>query len=149
MTVIRLESHRGAAPGPWRGDELRELEAIFAAFRHQGDAVEFVVGATERGEPQFYVIAPEPDSDCVLCISRVGRHYLVEDGAGGLITRVSDLGQLADERPQIVRRHRTMVAKGIGAWLAVRASVEEKVEAMTGEPLELLTHVAPQLAALV
>jgi len=151
MTVIRLKTHRDFAsgPGPWRCDELRELEAIFAAFVHQGGASEYAVGATERGDPQFYVIAPEPDPECVLCVSRVGRLYLVEDGVGGLITKVSDLKQLADQRPNILSPRHRIVAKGVAAWLAVRGSFEEKVEAMMGEPMELITNVAPQLAALV
>jgi hypothetical protein len=149
MTVVRLTPRKEAAPGPWRGDELRELEGIFAAFVHQGDAADYAIGATERGDPQFYVIAPQPDADCVLCISRVGGSYLVEDGGGGLIAKVHDLKQLADQRPLIVSRRHRVVAKTIAAWLAVRSSVEEKVEPIMGEPMDLLTHVTPQLVALI
>jgi hypothetical protein len=93
---------------------------------------------------------PVPGCECVLSISRVGRTYVVEDGTGGLITEASDLHELADDCPHMVRRrHHTLVAKGVAAWLAVRGSVEEKVEAVAGESVELLTHVAPQLAAFV
>lgn len=149
MTVIRLKMHEEGASGRWRKDELRELEGIFAAFVHEGDAAEYAIGTTECDDPQFYVFAPGPDSECVLCVSRIGRDYLIEDGAGGLIAKVSDLGQLADQRAHILgRRHRTIVPKGVAAWLTVRATVEEKMEVVMGEPMELLTHVAPQLAAL-
>jgi hypothetical protein len=34
------------------------------------------------------------------------------------------------------------------AWYALREIFEEKTEAMAGEPMDILTHIAPQLAAL-
>jgi hypothetical protein len=34
------------------------------------------------------------------------------------------------------------------AWAALREAFEEKTEAVMAEPIELLTHIAPQLAAL-
>ena len=34
------------------------------------------------------------------------------------------------------------------AWCALREAVEEKTEAMMAEPMEILTHLAPQLATL-
>ncbi len=149
MTVIRLRQRGNAEPGGWRREELRELEAIFAAFVRYGDAVEYALGATERGEPQFYVLAPEPDCECILSISRVGRVYLVEDGAGMMIERVADLKQLADEGPHIVeRRHRSLLAKGVSAWCAARTAIEERIEPLLAEPVEVLSHIAPQLAAL-
>jgi hypothetical protein len=39
------------------------------------------------------------------------------------------------------------VARVAVAWYAVREAFEEKIEPMLAEPVELLTHVAPQLAA--
>jgi hypothetical protein len=150
MTVIRLSAPADAAPGRWRASELRELEAIFAAFVREGDAAEYALAATERGDPQFYLLMPGPDCECILSVSRIGRGYVVEDGAGVVIAEVSDLRKLADECSHMVgRRHGLMVAKGVAAWLAVRSSVEEKIEAMMGEPVEVITHIAPQLVALV
>ena len=35
------------------------------------------------------------------------------------------------------------------AWVAIRHHYEEKVEPMLAEPVELLTHICPQLAAVV
>ena len=67
-----------------------------------------------------------------------------------MIARAADLKQLADERASIVeRRHRTLMAKGVAACCIVRNAIEERIEPLLGEPMEFLTHVAPQLAALV
>ena len=41
-----------------------------------------------------------------------------------------------------------LLAEVVLAWGAVRAAFEERVEPMLTEPMEVLTHVAPQLAAL-
>jgi hypothetical protein len=46
------------------------------------------------------------------------------------------------------RRKSALVARIAVAWCALREAFEEKTEAMMAEPMELLAHVAPQLAAL-
>ncbi len=59
------------------------------------------------------------------------------------------MGHLADQVRSTLRRHKTaIVAKVVLAWGAVRGAFEERVEPMLAEPMEVLTHVAPQLAAL-
>jgi hypothetical protein len=150
MTVIRLSAHREIRSGHWHRDELRELEGICAAFVTRGVASSYAVGMTERGDPQFYVLASAPDADCVLCITRVGSFYLVEDGAGGVIAKVRDLRRLAAERQDIVARSgRTIAARGLVTYWAVRKAIEDDLEPMMAEPIEILTHIAPQFAALV
>ena len=47
------------------------------------------------------------------------------------------------------RRRGALLAKVAVAWHAFREAFEEKTEALTAEPMEVLTHLAPQLAAIV
>ena len=47
------------------------------------------------------------------------------------------------------RRKMAIVARVAVAWGAVREFFEEKTEAVLGEPIEVLAHIAPQIAPLV
>jgi hypothetical protein len=42
-----------------------------------------------------------------------------------------------------------IIARVAVVWCALREAFEEKTEEIMTEPIELLTHIAPQLAALV
>jgi hypothetical protein len=56
---------------------------------------------------------------------------------------------LAEQAIAVLRRKKTaIVARVAVAWCALRDAIEEKTEAMMAEPFELLTHIAPQLAAI-
>jgi hypothetical protein len=56
---------------------------------------------------------------------------------------------LAEQATAALRRRKgAIVARIAVAWYALREAVEEKTEAMMAEPMEILTHMAPQLAAL-
>jgi hypothetical protein len=41
-----------------------------------------------------------------------------------------------------------IAAKMMLIWATLRQTIEEKIEPMLAEPMELATHLAPQLAAL-
>ena len=55
------------------------------------------VGVTEIGDPQFYLLGPPPHDECILCISRLGRVYVLEDGAGTLLFEHNSLVVLAEQ----------------------------------------------------
>ena len=56
---------------------------------------------------------------------------------------------LAEQAVATLRRRKmAIVARVAVAWSAVREFFEERTEAMLGEPVELLAHIAPQLAPL-
>jgi hypothetical protein len=46
------------------------------------------------------------------------------------------------------RRKGAIAARVAVAWCALREVFEEKAEAVMAEPIEILAHVAPQLALL-
>jgi hypothetical protein len=104
---------------------------------------------TERGDPQLYLIGPAPEHDCILSISRIGRHYILEDGRGRVIFEHDNLVTLAERAAAALRHKKQAVLAQLAlAWCAMREFYEEKVEPALAEPMEVLSHIAPQLAAL-
>jgi len=43
----------------------------------------------------------------------------------------------------------SIVARATMVWLAIKETLEERMDPVLGEPVELLSHMAPQLVALV
>ncbi len=119
------------------------------ARRAAGRSAPWEVGATEHGDPQVFLIGPPPDYECILSISRLGRRYVIEDGYGRLLYEHDNPMLLAEQATAALRRRKNaIVARVAIAWFALREAIEEKTEAMMAEPIEILTHIAPQLAAL-
>ena len=149
MTVIVFQSKLPQRDGPWRPGELEAIVDNLAPEHGGGEAGGWDVGVTELGDPQFYLLGPPPHAECILCISRLGRIYVLEDGAGRVLLEHSSLLVLAEQARSFLRKKKTQIAaRAALIWCALRESFEEKLEAIMGEGEELLTHVAPQLAAL-
>jgi hypothetical protein len=152
MTVIAFTLRDECAAGEWTHDELTRLEGLYAARARRGDVSEYAVAATDAGDPQFFLLGPAPTYECVLSVSRVSGHYVMEDGAGGAIGGMSDLSEVERVAARLrFRRARTgLFARIALAWYAFREFVEEKVEPLLGEMTEVtevVTHVLPQVAA--
>jgi len=151
MTVVAFKPPAGDESGTWRYDELQQLVGIFAAHAARGDVTDWAVDTTEAGDPQFYVLGERPAQDCVLSISRLGRDYVLEDGEGAVIAENHNLTQVVDRATalSLSSRKASIIARVALAWVAVRHQYEEKIEPMFAEPMEVLTHFFPQLAAIV
>jgi hypothetical protein len=148
MNVVKFP-RAATAPGGWRAAELQRLLAVWAEPIAAGQASSWEVGATERGDPQIFLIGPPPDYSCVMSISRLGHLYVIEDGAGRVLYEHDNLMLLAEQAAAAFRNRKAAVFAYIAvAWFALRKAVEEKTEALMAEPMELLTQVAPPLAAL-
>jgi hypothetical protein len=146
MSIVEFPRHEPAS-GDWSPDELHRLIAL---FRAGGAGTSYAVGATERGEPQFYLLGPAPERDCVLCVSRLAQGYVLEDGAGRLVGETPTLDRFAVEAAgAAMRGGRSLVARVALAWCAIRLTIEEKFEPLFEESQELLIRFAPQVAALV
>lgn len=136
-------------PAGWTAVELKQVVAGVAPSCASGKAVAWEVGATEAGDPQFYLIGPPPDHDCILCVSRLGSLYVLEDGSGRVLSEHANLRALAETAKSFLHARKVQfVARAALVWYAVREIFEEKVEALLGEGEDLLVHFAPQLAAL-
>jgi hypothetical protein len=149
MTVIAFPHIESRAGSVWGAGELEQILRAVTPKRSGSCAGRWDVGATEMGDPQFYLIGPPPHEECILCISRLGRNYVLEDGAGRILFEHNSLIVLAERaRARLQKRKSQIVARLAVLGCALRAAFEEKIEPIVGESEELLTHVVPQLAAL-
>jgi len=148
MTVIAFDSKLPQRDGSWRAGELKAIMDSFAAQLSTGEAGGWDVGATEIGDPQFYLLGPPPHEDCILCISRLDRIYVLEDGAGRVLFEHNSVATLAERARSILQKKTAQIAvRATLLWCAVRETFKEKFDAMAGEGEELIVHFVPQLAA--
>src|SRR5262245_57206662 len=94
MKVIAFAPKPLQQDGAWQLSELKAMQGAFAAEVASGDASEWHTAATEAGDPQFYLLGPSPDEDCILAVSRLGRLYVLEDGAGHVVYESVSLDRL-------------------------------------------------------
>ncbi len=148
MSVVRFPP-RLDRQGGWRNAEVQEFLEVSAQAIASGEASRWEVAETENGDPQLFLLGPAPDFECILSISRLGRTYVIEDGAGRVLGEHDSTVRLAERASSALRRRKNrLVARIAVAWCALREAVEDRSEAMLAEPMEILTHLAPQLAAL-
>lgn len=151
MTVIPFQQRSDhAAEGVWQAHEMSQLLSIYAAHEAQGEASGWDTGATEAREPQFYILGPRPELDCIVSITRMGNDYILEDGRGHVVAENHSLSAIADKAVGAVCRIRkSALFARIGiAWIAAREFFEEKIEPLMTEPAEIAVHFFPPLAAL-
>jgi hypothetical protein len=150
MTVVPFTSRRPRGRGTWSAGELNQVAVGLAPSVDRGDAEGWEVGVTEAGDPQLYLIGPAPDHDCILCVSRLGSLYVLEDGAGRVLAEHNSLLVLAEAAKRVLLdRQGRLITRLALFWCALRETFQERTEAMIGEGEDLLVHVAPQLAAIV
>jgi hypothetical protein len=146
MTIVTFPRVEHARRGTWRSSELDRLLPPCAIEISQAAGNNgFAVGSTEAGDPQLYVFGAPPDYDCVLCITRIGNLYIMEDGAGRIVLEHTNLMTVAEKIPTAISRRKA--AKLALLWTAMRQTIEEKVEPVLVESMEFATHFSPQLAA--
>jgi hypothetical protein len=150
MSVITFPAHFRPNGGAWRTAELNVLVAGLASTRVDGrEAGGWATGETEAGDPQFYLLGPLPEEECVVCISRLGRTYVLEDGAGRVLFEHNSLRLLAERAKSVLQRKKAQIFGRLALmWFAVRETFEQRFDAVLGEGDELLVHLVPQLAAL-
>jgi hypothetical protein len=148
MTVIAFQPKVLQLDGPWRTGELNTIVERLAPESSRGGARRWDVGITDIGDPQFYLLGP-PHDECILCISRLGRLYVLEDGHGQLLFEHNSLLALAEQARVVLQKKKTQIVARVAlVWCAVRETIEEKLDAVVVEGEELLAHCVPQLAAL-
>lgn len=150
MKVVQFPARPPAAAfGVWHTAELQNVIDACAASILRGEISGWEVGTTEAGDPQLYLLGPAPECECITCVSRVGRLYILEDGQGRVVFEHDAIHLLAEQmRMALQRKKAAIVARIVFAWIALKETFEERVEPVLAEPAELLSHVAPQLAVL-
>ena len=148
MTVIAFQPKVLQLDGPWRTGELNTIVERLAPESSRGGAWRWDVGITDIGDPQFYLLG-QPHYECILCISRLGRLYVLEDGHGQLLFEHNSLLALAEQARVVLQKKKTQIVARVAlVWCAVRETIEEKLDAVVVEGEELLAHCVPHLAAL-
>ena len=142
MNVIAFE--RTGIAGAWSEAELVTLAGTLNDGRH------WDTGVTENGDAQLYLLGPDPEQACELCVSRLGGRYILEDGAGRLLFEHRSLPLVAMHARSALRITRwSLVARIVVLWLTARDMIHDRIEPLIGESEELLVHLAPQFASLV
>ncbi|MBL8580178.1 MAG: hypothetical protein JNK47_23520 [Mesorhizobium sp.] len=119
MSIVEFP-RRATLHGEWRPDEWQQLVALFLP-NAATVGITWDVGSTERSDPQFYLLGPGPDRDCVLCVSRLAQGYVLEDGEGRLIGEAPSLDQLAEQTARAaVRGGRSFIARVAGGFPALQ-----------------------------
>jgi hypothetical protein len=146
MSVVAFERSHNA--GLWSQTELNTIVAALNVALASGNGREWEVGMTEKGDAQFYLLGPLPDQACELCISRIGRRYILEDGFGRLLFEHQSLALVALHAKAAVRSTGwELVARAVLLWCTIRQTMNDKVEPLITESEEMLVYLAPQLAA--
>ena len=145
MSVVAFERKQNAAV--WTEAELNTIVAGLHSALAPASGRTWETGETESGDVQFYLLGPRPEEACELCVSRVGRRYILEDGTGRLLFEHQKLELVVLHAKAAVSSTPRLVARAILFWCAVRSTIQEKFEPILIEGEELLVQVAPQLAA--
>ena len=146
MSVVAFERKQNT--GEWSERELSTILAALSAATAPGTGREWETGATEKGDVQFYLLGSLPDQACELCLSRIGRNYILEDGTGRLLFEHRNLYLVALHAKAAVPSTSWLMVRAITLWCAVRSMFHEKAEPWLVEGEELFVQFVPQLAAL-
>jgi hypothetical protein len=146
MSVVEFERRQGARV--WTETELNTLLSALRAAIAPATGRTWETGVTENGDVQFYLLGPGPEEACELCVSRIGRRYVLEDGMGRLLFEHRNLDLVVLHAKAAVSSTPWLMVRTIVAWCAIRTTIEEKFEPILIEGEELLVQMAPQLAAL-
>jgi len=143
--------HAPERPSCWRQDELQQLVAVHSACEQKRGGWAWSIGRTELGDPQFYMTGETPDLDCIMCVTSIGRLYVLEDGAGTVIAENVRLDQVAKAASKMLSRRRPLsfVARSLVGLCVFRAVLDQKAEFVLAESMEHIARFAPQLAAFV
>jgi hypothetical protein len=147
MSVVEFE--RRPDTGVWTETELNTLLSTLHAAIAPATGRTWETGVTENGDVQFFLLGPGPEEACELCVSRIGRRYVLEDGSGRLLFEHPSLDLVVlHAKAAVSSTPWRLMVRAIVAWCAIRTTIEEKFEPILVEGEELLVQVAPQLAAL-
>jgi hypothetical protein len=147
MSVVAFE--RKPSAGLWSETELDTIVAALNVAIASGNGRGWETGMTEAGDPQFYLLGPLPEQACELCVSRIGKRYILEDGSGRLLFEHQSLALVALHAKAAVRSTReSFVTRAVLLWCTARQMLHDKVEPLLTESEELLVELAPQLTVL-
>ena len=146
MSVVAFERKQDAAG--WTEAEINTIVAALQTALVPATGRSWETGVTENDDVQFYLLGPAPEAACELCLSRIGRLYILEDGSGRLLFEHRNLDLVVLHAKAATSSTPRLMVRAIVLWCAIRSTIQEKFEPLLVEGEELLVQVAPQLAAL-
>jgi hypothetical protein len=123
MSVVAFERKQNT--GEWSEKELSTIVAALGAAIAPGTGREWETGMTENGDVQFYLLGSLPDQACELCISRIERGYILEDGTCRLLFEHRNLELVALHAKAAVPSTSWLLVRAITLWCAFRSAVHE------------------------
>lgn len=149
MNVVAFPRRDGEVARLWQRFEMQRVADACAESLSRGDVSGWEASVTEAGDPQLYLLGPPPERECLVCLTRLGRLYVLEDGQGRILFEHDAIGVLAEQMRSTLRRKKSAIVARIAvAWFALRETFEEKIEPALAEPIEMFSLVAPQFGAL-
>ena len=150
MTVVPFPRRDGEIAALWQRFEMQRVAEACAEPMSRGDVSGWEAGVTEAGDPQLYLLGPPPERECLVCLTRLGRLYVLEDGQGRILFEHDAIDTLAEQvRGALGRKKAAIVARAVVAWIAIKETFEEQIEPVLAEPMEVFSHIAPQFVALI
>jgi hypothetical protein len=126
----------------WSVHELEELMRLYAANAGRRK-VTWATAMTELDDPQFFLIGPEPEAECLVAISRVGGRYVLENGVGHVVCESRDLPEVVKQAQLGLasRGKPSLVIRMLLPFGAARAIFDEKVEPLIPDSVEVFLRL--------
>ena len=98
---------------------------------------------TELDDPQFFLIGPEPEAECLAAIARIGGRYVLENGAGRVVCESTDLADVVRQAQLALasRSKASLVMRMLLPFGAARAFFDEKVEPLIPDSVEVFLRL--------
>lgn len=127
----------------WSSNELEQLMRLYASHACRRK-VSWATAMTEPGDPQFFLIGPEPEADCLLAVSRLDGRYVLEDGEAHPLCEGEVLSEVVQEAQRTLppRFKPSLVARVLMPLACIRAVLDEKIEPLIPDSMELLLPIA-------
>lgn len=103
----------------------------------------WATAVTELDDPQFFLMGPEPEAECLAAISRIDGKYVLEDGEGHPVCVSATLAEVA-KRAQLrlaARSKPTLVVKILLPFAALRSFFDEKIEPLIPDSVEVMLRL--------
>lgn len=103
----------------------------------------WATAVTELDDPQFFLLGPEPEAECVTAISRVGGRYVLENGAARVLCESRDLADVAKQAQLALqtRSKPSLLVRLLLPFGAARAFFDEKVEPLIPDSVEVFLRL--------
>ena len=97
MNVVPFPRRDGEVARLWQRFEMQRVADACAESLSRGDVSGWEASVTEAGDPQLYLLGPPPERECLVCLTRLGRLYVLEDGQGRILFEHDAIGVLAEQ----------------------------------------------------